>query len=437
MDAFPQISTISEKWTKIGQIGSTVDDVRDSLGEPSTWEGRPADARVGLREAGMHESGADLREPRWPDDPPLRVCLLIGEAELGAADRQLVLLAKGLRRRGVDVTVAVLGAADAEKELRSAGVEVVGLGFRPERPLWSNLAAVGRLVRQLRRAHADIVHALSFDGRVLGPPLARLAGVPVVVAGRPGLDDDPRRRRWTRAAERFAIGMADLVIADARAVADGARSAGVPVDRFAVIYDAVPESAFANAVRVRTATECAVVLCVADLRAGGGQHDLIRAAVLLRDRGLACVVRLAGDGPERPALERLVAELDAALLGVRIDLLGAGTDIDDLLAGADVAVFPSTGDGPGSPVARALAARRPVVSTAVGAAPELLADGRGILVAPGDPVRLADGIQAVLRDPAAADRMARRAQAWTREFLGVDAMVDQHLDAYTDLLARA
>jgi glycosyltransferase involved in cell wall biosynthesis len=78
-----------------------------------------------------------------------------------------------------------------------------------------------------------------------------------------------------------------------------------------------------------------------------------------------------------------------------------------------------------------------VVSTAVGAALELLADGRGILVPPGDPVRLADGIQAVLSDPAAADRMARRAQAWTREFLGTDAMVDQHLDAYTDLLARA
>jgi glycosyltransferase involved in cell wall biosynthesis len=242
-------------------------------------------------------------------------------------------------------------------------------------------------------------------------------------------------------------------------MADGARSAGVPADRVTVIYDAVPDSAFADAVRTRTPADCAVVLCVADFRPGGGHHDLIRAALLLRDRGRPCVIRLAGDGPERPVLERLVAELDldsalpdllgtrTHLLGSRADLLGAdllgadllGTwpDVDDLLAGADVVVFPSTGDGPGGPVARAMAARRPVVSTAVGAALELLADGRGILVPPGDPVRLADGIQAVLGDPAAADRMARRAQAWTREFLGTDAMVDQHLDAYTDLLARA
>jgi glycosyltransferase involved in cell wall biosynthesis len=405
----------------------------------------------------MHESGAALREPRWPDDPPLRVCLLVGEPELGAADRQLTLLAKGLRRRGVEVTVAVLGATDAaetglraagvaetalraarvaETALRAAGVDVVGLGFRPDRPLWSNIAAMGRLVRHLRRTRTDVVHARSFDGHLLGPPLARLAGVPVVVAGQPGFDDSvtvqahpgmsDRSRRFVRAAERFAIGMADLVIAD------GARSARVPTDQFAVIYDAVPESAFADAARTRTTGECAVVLCVGDLRPGGGHHDLIRAAVLLRDRGLPCTLRIVGDGPERPALGRLVAELDADA-----PLLGAGTDIDELMAGADVAVFPSTSDGPGGPVARALAARRPVVSTAVGAAPELLADGRGILVPPGDPVRLADGIQAVLRDPAAADRMARRAQAWTREFLGVEAMVDQHLDAYTDLLARA
>ena len=405
----------------------------------------------------MHESGAALREPRWPDDPPLRVCLLVGEPDLVATDRQLALLATGLRRRGVEVAVAVLGAADpVDTGLRAVGVDVIGLGFRPDRPLWSNLAAMGRLVRHLRRTHTDVVHARSFEGRVLGPPLARLAGVPIVVAGRPGRDDDVRRRRWTRAAERYGTGMADLVIADARAVAEGARSAGVPADRLTVIYDAVPESAFAEAARARTAAECAVVLCVADLWPGGGHHDLVRAMVLLRERGLPCRLRLAGDGPERPALERLIAELDAdagplgtgTVLGAptlrEADPAGAGTalllpptDVDDLLADADVAVFPSTGDGPGGPLARALAARRPVVSTVVGAAPELLADGRGILVPPGDPVRLADGIQAVLRDPAAADRMARRAQAWTREFLGVEAMVDQHLDAYTDLLARA
>jgi len=418
----------------------------------------------------MHESGAVLREPRWPDDPPLRVCLLIGEPELGAADRQLVLLAAGLRRRGVEVTVAVLGGADtADTGLRAAGVDVIGLGFRPDRPLWSNLAAMGRLARHLRRTHADVLHALSFDAHVLGPPLARIAGVPVVVVGRPGVAGDTRHRRWTR----FALGMADLVIADARAMADGAGAAGVPADRLAVIYDAVPDSAFADAARTRAAAECGVVLCVADFRPGGGHHDLVRAAVLLRERGRPCLVRLAGDGPERPALQRLVAELDLGsaqpdLIGTRTQLLGAPDDllgadplgagadllgadrlgagadllsgppdIDDLLVGADLVVFPSTGDGPGGPVARALAARRPVVSTDVGAAPELLADGRGILVPPGDPVRLADAIQAVLNDPAAADRMARRAQAWTREFLGTDAMVDQHLDAYTDLLARA
>src|SRR5262245_23682118 len=314
-------------------------------------------------EAGMRESEATLRESRWPDEPPVRVCLLIGGPGLSGALRQLVLLAEGLRRRGIEVNVAMLGSAPESDgtALRAAGVDVVGLDFRRDRPLWSNLAAMGRLIRHLRRTGTDVVHAMPFDAYVLGAPLARLAGVPVVIAGRLSPDDHAGGRWWAGAAERFATGMADLVIADARAVADRARSRGVPAEKLAVIYHGVPESGFANSARVRTSAHVPVVLCLAKLRPGNGLRDVIQAAALLRDRGLACTLRLVGDGPERAVLERLVDEL-----GVDAVLLGACGDFGGLLAGADVAVFASPGDGPGNPVAQALAARRPVVSAAIG-----------------------------------------------------------------------
>lgn len=137
---------------------------------------------------------------------------------------------------------------------------------------------------------------------------------------------------------------------------------------------------------------------------------LIRAMPALP--GVSVVI--AGEGPERPALERLAAELGVA---DRLHLLGWRTDQAALLAACDVLVCPSRVEPLGNVIIEAFSAARPVVAAAVAGPLELIDPGRtGLLVPPEDPARLAAAIRAVLEDRGlAADLAARARTVWQEE----------------------
>ncbi|MGH3388122.1 MAG: glycosyltransferase [Actinomadura sp.] len=371
-----------------------------------------------------------------PAGPLTRVCLLIGQLGLGGTEKQLVLIADGLRARGVDTTVlGLVEGGPREDALRAAGVPVVHLGFQRRSAGWrmppANAAAFARLVGHLRRARPDVLHAFLFHSYVLAAPAARLAGVPVLVAGRRSLADFKRGRPLLLAIERAATHLTDHLVANAEAVAeDTRREGGVRPEKITVVRNGLPSSAFDPVPPAQLPTSLPLVLCVANLISYKGHRYLFEAVTSLRNRGLPCTLALAGDGPERSALER-----QAARLGIDVRFLGIRSDIERLLARADVAVLPSLEEGMSNAVMEAMAAGRPVVATAVGDTGELLRD-RGVLVPPADPEALADGLARVLTDPALARRLAREARLWSRDNLPVDAMVDRHVRIYTELLER-
>src|SRR5262249_52826051 len=154
----------------------------------------------------------------------------------------------------------------------------------------------------------------------------------------------------------------DLVVANSQAVADCTlTNERLRPTKLATVYNGLPPSAFDEAVPVRLGADLPTVLCVAKLRWCKGQGGLVRAAGVVRGRGRPCPVVPVGEGPERPTLERLAAELS-----VDVRLLGARQDVQQLLAGADVVVLPSLTEGMPNAVMEAMAAGRPVVATAVG-----------------------------------------------------------------------
>jgi L-malate glycosyltransferase len=367
---------------------------------------------------------------------PRRVCLMIGQLGLGGTEKQVVLLAQGLRARGVDVHVLLMfQGGPRESGLRAAGVPVVHLGFATSAAgphmVPANAAAFGRLVRHLRRLRPDVLHAFLYHSYVTAAPAARLAGVRVLVAGRRSLGDFKRDRRFLLAVERRATGMTDLLIANADAVAeDTRRHERVRADKLTTVYNGLPDSAFAPARPAVIDTVAPVVLCIANLKRDKGHRFLLDAVARLRDQRLPTTLALVGDGPQRRALEEQAERLD-----IDVRFLGTRTDIEPLLARAQVVALPSLHEGMSNAVMEAMAAGRPVVATDVGGTVELLS-GRGVLVPPSDDAALAEGIGSVLRDAALATRLGARARAWSLAHLHVDAMVDRHVEIYRELLER-
>jgi glycosyltransferase involved in cell wall biosynthesis len=85
-----------------------------------------------------------------------------------------------------------------------------------------------------------------------------------------------------------------------------------------------------------------------------------------------------------------------------------------------------------------MAARRPVVGTAVGGTPELVRDGaNGFLVPPGAPPMLATRIMGLLRNPTQARRMGEEGRLLVEREFGVEAMRQSYDALYSGLVAEA
>jgi glycosyltransferase involved in cell wall biosynthesis len=174
-----------------------------------------------------------------------------------------------------------------------------------------------------------------------------------------------------------------------------------------------------------------VITSASALIPGKGHAMLIGAVGDLAERHRGVRLLIAGDGPQRRALERAARE--GAPSCVRF--LGWVDEVDQLLAATDVLAIPteaSLGEGFGMIAVEAMAAGVPVVATAVGALPEVVADGTsGIVVAPSQ-VGLRHGLGVLIDDEQLRARLAVGAVSIARGF-DIDAVVRATIEVYREL----
>ena len=123
------------------------------------------------------------------------------------------------------------------------------------------------------------------------------------------------------------------------------------------------------------------------LSAVKGHVFLIRAMPSILKEVKDCILVIAGDGPLKADLERLVRELN---LTHSVKLIGYVKDAGQFLSMIDLFVLPSLSEGLPISLLEAMASGKPVVASAVGGISEVITtDKEGVLVSPGDPNAIA------------------------------------------------
>lgn len=157
-----------------------------------------------------------------------------------------------------------------------------------------------------------------------------------------------------------------------------------------------------------------LALVVANLAPHKGQETAIRAAALLKQRGVDIACWLAGterggEGRYTRRLESLIAELD---VGDRVRLLGQRDDVPDLLRAADFFLLPSRHEGLPLSVLEAQATNVPVLAAATAGIPEVVRDGEtGFQIPAQDVVGYGACIQNLLDKPELVHRVTEAAYA--------------------------
>jgi glycosyltransferase involved in cell wall biosynthesis len=359
----------------------------------------------------------------------------------GTASEQL---ARRLVLLGYEVTVVTGGFPGLQAQEQREGVTLIRI------PTWRkradacgiaemavfSLSSAWHLPRLVKQAGADVV--LAFFSIPCGPAawwLHKKTKIPYIIALRGGdvpgflpeqlakwhaISNWLTRRIWRQAAAMTAnsAGLAGLAQEFMSDVA------------IQVIPNGVDEAFFIDR-SARQPGPCLKALFAGRLTRQK-RVDRLFPVLALAHKGIA--LRLAGDGPERAALEVMAEGLPtgtATFLGwcARKDLLAE-------YAGADVFVLASDYEGMPNVVLEAMAAGLPVIATASSGTTDLIRDGiNGFLVPADDPQAFCDRLHLLQNDPerlrslSDAARLTARAYTWERAALtygGLCAAVANH-----------
>ncbi len=153
------------------------------------------------------------------------------------------------------------------------------------------------------------------------------------------------------------------------------------------------------------------LLCVARISFEKGLSFLVEAVALLKSRGADVRLVLAGDGPDRAALETLARDLG---LIDHVTFLGFQTEaqVREVLAASDVFVLPSYVEGVPVSAMEAMAVGVPVIATNVGGTSELIEDGHsGLLIRPSDAESICNAVLKLMADPKLVGKISRNGRA--------------------------
>ena len=274
---------------------------------------------------------------------------------------------------------------------------------------FSRAFACGYLVSRLCRI--PLIH--NEHGPALAAPVERIARNPL--AG-----------WWKR---RF-MKNADAIVCNSTYTADTVRQQyALPPEKLRVIHNPV-ESRAALQPDAPARAENVVLGHVGGMIAVRDQATLLRALALLRAGGVDAELELVGDGPVRPSLEQLTAELG---LQSHVFFRGYRTDLADFFARTGIYCNPAVAEGFGIAVVEAMLAGIPVVLADAGAHRELVDDGAaGLLHQPRDPADLCRMIGELVRSAELRQRMAHSG----REFAQRAFAPQRYAAAYAQLVLQ-
>ncbi len=317
--------------------------------------------------------------------PHFRIAHIDTGQSLRGGQRQMLMLARGLRDRGHEQVIVSIEGSRAEERAQQEGFRVFSL------PLSDPAHAFGIILwrQQLKDWRPHIVHA--HDGR--GQTLAWLAsaGLPVKRVASRRVTFIPSALWTYRLKYRRTC---HAVIAISEKIRALSVQAGVPPEQIAVIPDGIeipPELPIASErLSLRKSWQCREHdFLVGFLGASTPEKglDVAVAAMELLAKKIPNA-RLILAGSDKPG-ELPVSEKSRT----RILNLGPIEDLGNFMPGLDLFIMPSRAEGLGSSALWAMAYGLPVVATRVGGLPEIIVENEtGWLIPPGSPQALAEAI---------------------------------------------
>lgn len=368
----------------------------------------------------------------------MKVLHLISSGGYYGAENMLVTLTRALIDLGCECSLGVFSNSHSRHTeivdyARQAHIDVTTIPCEGR----LDFKAADQIRRMIRAQRAEIVHTHGYKADMYGYLAARATRSPVVAT----CHNWPGRTlvlRLYESIDRRLLAHFDEVVAVSDSVAESLRRTRAGTSDVRVIYNGVDLQRFAESRltpdHVRQIDATRLVGMVSRLVPGKGAHSFIRVAREVSSTFPDVRFVLVGEGPMRAELERFASSLS---MDQKIVFAGVRTDMPNVYASLSIVVLPSMNEGMPMCILEALAARRPVIATAVGAIPDVIQHGRtGILIKPCDDGALRDAIVQLLENPALARNFASQGFELVSERFSAAVMARSYRDLYMQVVAQ-
>lgn len=309
--------------------------------------------------------------------------------------------------------------------------------------LSSVIGLIGQLLRTGRQFDVWHVHQYGIQAAVavlVGRVMKRPVVMKLTSSSDQGLAQMVSRSRMPGLMASI-LRQVDAVVATTRETVAEAIAFGIPAARVHLLGNGVDIETFAPSDQAaRMAMKAAlglgsspVVLYVGRLSAVKNPAGLLRAwASVCGNLASGWKLVMVGDGPERPAIEALVSELE---LSDQVVIAGRQNDVERWMQAADLYVLPSQCEGLSNALLEAMASGLPVVATRVSGVTELIEEtGAGLVVDVGDTLDLGRSLARLAGDPEQRTNMGRQARRTIENRFSINAVATSHAALYCQLL---
>jgi len=353
-----------------------------------------------------------------------RLLYLVGRLHTGGLERQLYYLLQSMDRGRYEPAVAVWNYAEDDfhiPPIRALGVPIYSLDGHSS--AIHKMSAFRRLTRQLQ---PQLVHSYSFYTNIAAAWATR--GTHAIAIGSVRNDFIWEKQAAGPWLGRLCARWPRAQIFNSSSAAESGRSSRslfVPkqmhVVRNGLDLVRFPPSPVPADGPIR-------LLGVGYLLPAKRWDKLLTAIKHLKEKGLTCEVRIAGDGPLRATLEHQARELGVADC---VTFLGHVDDVPRLLRDATLVAHTADNEGCPNAVMEAMACGRAVVATNAGDVPFLIEEGAtGFVVQLDDGPALVDRLATLITNRALCQRMGEAARARAEQEFGLDRFVEKTFSAY-------
>jgi len=335
----------------------------------------------------------------------------------------------------------------AEKNIRYIYLSRLKRAIKP----WYDILALWQIIKLIRQEKPDIIHLNSSKISILGSlaslcvmryrarhaDAVRRAGALCVIYTVHGWVFNENLPAWQKLfykiLERFTARWKDRVICLSEMDKQIAVKQKIaPAKKIAVIYNGIAPINFLSRAEAREKLglppDALVVGSIGNLYKNKGYDYLIDAVNKLQILDFRLQIVIIGQGPE---LNNLKSKIKNLKLEDTIKLFGTLPNAAHYLNAFDLYVCSSLKEGLPYSLLEAMQAGLPIVSTNVGAIPEILQDKKnGLLLEPKNPLILAQNIQHLIDNPDLAKKLGEQAKKDVMKRFTIEKMIEQTKKVY-------